>query len=755
MFDLADDTITKLKKDRTGDTYGAGEPAPAEVPENRLDDDFHQRLHNKLMGYYRQELDRQSENRWQMATDEEYYDNEQWNDAEKAELKERGQEPIVWNCIATAIDWVLGSEKRGRTDFKILPRTEEDSKPAERKTKVMKYLSDVNRTPFHRSRAFEDQVKVGLGWMEESVQNKTDGEPIYCRYESWRNIIHDSSSTELDGSDMRYVFRSKWVDEDIAMAIAPDRKELIKKSVSTSITFGGGAYSMQDGDEAMDSIENELDNASALGGQASNVQRRRVRLIECWYRMPTTVRRMRGGPFDGEEVDQSNPEHVQALTSKEASAYNDMEMRVRVCLMTPSGLLSEMPSPFKHNRFKFIPLWGYRRGKNNLPYGMIRRMRDIQNDINKRASKAQYILSTNKTVMDKGAVDDLDEFEQEVSRPDAIIIKNPGKELSLNVDRDLAPAHIDLMNRGMNFIQTASGVTDELLGRTTNAVSGVAVEKRQEQGSMATARYFDNLRLSEQLRGEIELSLVEQFMTEKKQFRITNQRGTPEFVSVNDGLPENDITRTKADFVISEAEWRATMRQAQTAELTDLLMKMPPEVGLVILDLLVDTMDIPNRDEIVKRIRSVNGQRDPDATELTPEEQQAMAAQAEQAAAQKAMFEADLAGKVADAKKKEADAAAAAAKVDLTKAQTVNENMAAAASAMVAATAVTTMPTIAKVADGLLMQGGWQGSTPVPTNLAAQGIGMPPAPPPQNAPVPPGPPAAPNGMMQDQPQQGA
>lgn len=758
MFDLNDDTITKLKKDKTGDAYGAGEPpVPEDTPENKFDGDYYQRLHSKLMGYYRQELDRQSENRWQMATDEEYYDNEQWTDAEKAELKERGQEAIVWNVIATSVDWVLGSEKRGRTDFKILPRTEDDSKPAERKTKVMKYLSDVNRTPFHRSRAFEDQVKVGLGWMEESVQRKGDGEPIYARYESWRNMIHDSSSTELDGSDMRYVFRSKWVDEDIAIAIAPDRKELIRSSVSTSITFGGGAYNMQDGDEAMDSIENELDNASALGGQASNVQRRRVRLIECWYRMPTTVRRMQGGPFDGEEIDENNPEHVQALTSKEASAYNDMEMKVRVCLMTPSGILAEMASPFKHNRFKFIPLWGYRRGKNNLPYGMIRRMRDIQNDINKRASKAQYILSTNKTIMDKGAVDDLDEFEQEVSRPDAIIIKNPGKELALNVDRDLAPAHIDLMNRGMNFIQTASGVTDELLGRTTNAVSGVAVEKRQEQGSMATARYFDNLRLAEQLRGEIELSLVEQFMTEKKQFRITNQRGTPEFVSVNDGLPENDITRTKADFVISEAEWRATMRQAQTAELTELLVKMPPQVGLVILDLLVDSMDIPNRDEIVKRIRAVNGQRDPDATELTPEEQQAEAAKQQEVQAQTAMFMAELRGKEADAAKKEADAAAAHAKVDLTKAQTVNENMAAAASAMVAATTVITMPTTAKVADNLLMQGGWQGGQPVPTNIAAQGIGLPqpaaqPAPPP-NAPVPPGPPAAPNGMMQDQPQQ--
>ena len=63
--------------------------------------------------------------------------------------------------------------------------------------------------------------------------------------------------------------------------------------------------------------------------------------------------------------------------------------------------------------------------------------------------------------MDEGAVDDLDEFAEEVSRPDAIIVKKQGKELVINAERELAPAHLELMSRSISMIQTLSGVTDE------------------------------------------------------------------------------------------------------------------------------------------------------------------------------------------------------------------------------------------------------------------------------------------------------
>lgn len=725
MFDLNDESMVRVKRGSPEDRMEVSTPADGEDrPADALDSEKMTMLHDLLMGYYRTELSRQEENRYQQALDEDYFDSIQYTEEELAELRERGQPATVYNVIQQSINWVTGAERRGRTDFKVLPRGKEDAKAAEGKTKYLKYLSDVNRTPFHRSRAFEDAVKVGIGWLECGKQDEDDGEPLYDRYESWRNMLWDSASTELDLSDCRYIFRSKWVDEDIARALAPSRAAQIADSCEDGALFGG--FELSDGDMAMDQAEWERDNDSGSFTSDITSKRRRVRLIEAWYRMPEKVKKIRGGAFNGQIFDEADDRHQEAIATG-AVLVEKVMMRTRIAIMTPKHLLWEGPSPYRHNRFKFIPIWGYKRGRDGLPYGMIRGLRDIQDDVNKRMAKALHILSSNKVIMDEGTLPDgvtIDDFAAEVARPDAVIIKRPGKELVLNADRDLAPAHLELASRNIAMIQQASGVTDELLGRSTNAVSGVAVQRRQEQGSLATSRFFDNLRLAEQMRGELELSLVEQYVTEAKQFRITNQRGAPEFAQVNDGLPENDITRTKADFVISEADWRATMREAAVAEFTDLLSKMPPQVAMVVLDLVVDSMDIPNRDEIVKRIRAVTGQRDPDASELTPEELQAMQAQAAQQQLQQAQIEADL-------REKNAKAAQAEAQAKKIEAETINTKMTATGTAMTAAQAVIHMPTIAKVADSLLTEAGWKGYNAP----AVQGL-------------PPVQPAAPTSMVQ-------
>jgi hypothetical protein len=270
-------------------------------------------------------------------------------------------------------------------------------------------------------------------------------------------------------------------------------------------------------------------------------------------------------------------------------------------------------------------------------------------------------------------------------------------------------------------------------------VSGVAVQARQEQGSLATSGPFDNLRLAHQIHGEKKLSLVEQFATDQKQFRITNMRGAPEFVTMNDGLPDNDITRSKADFVVSEADWRVTMRQAANEQFGELLGKLPPEISMQLLDLWVDTMDVENRDELVKRIRALNGQKDPDATEPTPEDMQAEQAKAEQAQMAQKQAELGMAKVEAEIDDKRASAEQKRAQVDVQRSVMFNNNMTGANSAMSAAMQVIQAPTIARVADGIMVQGGWINGLPVPTNLpqpAAQGL-PPQLPAPQAVPVPP------------------
>ena len=714
MFDLRSEDGSVRKKEYKSPIPADDKPARP-VTGNKLDTQANHDLHQRLLDHYTRELDRQYLNRVEMAIDEDFYDNEQWAEADKATLEERGQDPIVYNVISASVDWVIGTEKRSRTDFKILPRRKDGSKPAERKSQLLKYLSDVNRTPFHVSRSFEDSAKVGLGWIEDGITDDDGQEPIYCRYESWRNMLHDSSATEMDLSDARYVFRTKWVDLDTAQAMFPKRKSLLARSVDNAYDYH--AFDLF-GDQAMDSREIELDQGSR-GSRSDDVTggffRRRVRLIEAWFIQPVMTKKVSGGQFAGELYDEASAGHQEEIQRGDAEVRERLTMRMHVAIFTHAGLLYLGPSPYRHNRYPFTPIWAYRRGKDGLPYGMIRRLRDIQRDINKRASKALHILSTNKVIMEKGAVDDIDDMLEEVSRPDGVTVVNPNKRFEINNERELSQWHLELMSRSIAMIQQSSGVTDELLGRRTNATSGIAIERRQNQGSMTTTKLFDNLRYAKQISGEKQCSLIEQFMTDKKAFRITNMRGTPEYVEVNDGLPDNDIVRTKADYVISEADWRASVRQAQADELLELLGKLAPvapAVVMVMLDLVVESMDLPNREELVNRIRAVTGARDPDAEEPTPEELQREQAKQAEGQLQQATIMAQLRKLVAEAAKTEAQAADLASK-------TVGSKVSAQNAALDAAHKAIAVPAAANVADHILAESGFTSKSDMEDAAAA------------------------------------
>lgn len=702
----------RVKHDTPVDRLPDGELSIAPKSVHPLDTPEMQRIQRRLLGYYETELIKQGPNRTLMARDEDYYDNEQIDEKTRQELEERGQTPIVYNVISSTINWVLGSEKRGRSDFKVLPRRKDGSKPAERKSQLLKYLSDVNRTPFSISTAFEDATKAGVGWLEAGVQDEDDGEPVYARHESWRNMLWDSTATEKDLSDGRYIIRTKWVDLDVALAMFPRRAGALNASATDGLRRG---TDLIDGDEAMDSLEDELMSTtsliSPLDGQYS---RPRVRLIEVWYRTPTKVERLRGGDFSGDRFEKDSPAHQEQLDAGHAVLAEKVMMRVKVAVMTTSHLLFHGDSPYRHNKWPFTPVWGNRRARTGLPYGMIRGMIGLQDDINQRAMKALYILSTNKVVMDEGAVPDLDAFAEEVARPDGILVKKKGHELKIDQDRDLAAPHLEMMSRSISLVQSQSGVTDELMGRTTNARSGVAIEARQSQGSLSTSGLFENLRYAKQVHGEKELSLTEQYFTEEKSFRITNTRGSPDYITVNDGLPENDIVRTKADYIISEDDWRSTVRQAQVEELMELMMKLAPaspQIAMVMLDLIVEGMDVPSRDEIVRRIRQVTGMRDPDAEQPTQEEVAKAQEAAEQAAMQKAMMQAQIAEKQASAQAKAAQAGKVEADAKAVLAGLAGTNVATQVAALQAALAMLTAPGVVPVADGVLHEAGFVSRT--------------------------------------------
>lgn len=659
----ADPSDTDVERHRDIMVYSGMQP-DGETAERQ--DPAMQKEFRRCMDWLAQAKTCQASNRIEMALDDDYYDGHQWSEEDRRVLEDRGQAPLVYNEIKPTIDWIIGTERRARVDFKVYPRTEDDVTGAETKTALLKWTDDINKGNFARSRAFADAVRAGLGWLEDGIRSDPTDEPIFSRCENWRNMWYDHLGQEPDGSDWRFLFRGRYVDEDVAVTYFPKHEAMLHSEAShhdvyTSDDdeyFNTQLYYSRDRMGRPVGIRSYTEDASfALQGR-----RPRVRLYEGWYRRPSRAKVIKVQDksyqrYDGMYADQlaDNDQANDLIQSGHASIFDCIRMRVWLMLFCESGPLLHISSPYRHDRFPFTPIWCYRAKRDGAPYGVIRQQRDPQDDLNKRFSKAQHILATAQVKMEEGAVVDKEELREEVARPDGIIEHNKGYALEVDRNNQLAEQHIKLALADKMYIRDAGGVTADNLGHETNAESGKAIEARQREGAIVTTEIFDNYRFSIQCQGEKRLSLIEQFIPQEKQFRITGEAGKAEYKTANQVMTDpttgevvvlNDITASQADYVVDEADYRQTMRMAMADQLFEMLGKLPPEVGIQLLDVAVDMTDIPKKDYVVARIRKINGQIAPEK-EGSPEAKEAEAAQqqakAEQAALQKRLLTAQVA----------------------------------------------------------------------------------------------------------------
>lgn len=730
-------------------------PKPGEV-ESDTEAEATKRRHDQLMGCLAEEKTGQADERYQMAVDEDFFDSLQWTEEDAQVLLNRGQAPLVYNHCKTRVNWITGTQKRTKVDFKVRPRGEEDTNGAETKSKVLKYLGDVNTIQRHRSKAFEDCVIAGLGWLEDGVNTDPSQELIYSTSESWRNIHRDRRGRDDECKDWRYIFRERTVDTDIAQAMfARHAKDLASESIDATTRPDWDDDQWYLGERLVNASTASLNASTRFGQRGAYVattnadigRRSSTRLIEAWYRVPEDVDFIVGGSQHGRRFEADNERHQWEIKRGHGILQRNWSMTMRVMVCTEMRVLFDGLSPYRHQRFPLIPLWCYRRRRDGAPYGAIRDIRDAQEDFNKRKSKALFILSSNRVIADHDAVQDEDVLREQAAAADGIIFKKKGSTLEFVKPQGEFEGNLEMMHEDAQFMQIGTGVTDENMGRRTNATSGVAIEARQEQGGVVTTGPFEQLRYAVQMQGQNQISLAEQYLTEPKVLRIVGENSPIEWFPINKVDPTtgetlNDVTAGQADFIVDEQDFRASYRQAMFTEMAELLGKLAPTVpGLAaaLLDLVIEMGDFPNKEAMLARIRKLTGQTDP-AKELTPEE---MAAQEAKAAQEQEAMAMQREAAQAALDKIKAEVAQLLSKAATNEADAIAKSVEAIAKALEAAGLVVAAPAAAAGADQILEGAGFKdkggtgldrtGMPAVPAMPAAAGV----APQPQPLPVEP------------------
>lgn len=664
----------------------------------KMDAASKQDRHDRRKAWFLSEASRQAVNRALMAKCENFYDGVQWGYEDAQTVRDRGQNPVVYNEVKPTIDWLIGTERKSRVDFFVVaedddPAADED---ARLKSKLLKYLDDTNRAAFERSFAAEDAFKAGLGWIEVGLRGDKNGPPVYIGAESWRNIIYDSQASKRDLSDARYIFRIKVVDLDVAIAIFPDKKAELEACAQTGDDLDifrewlGGTGLITGLDAFGSSKDEDLDFLTPKPVDLFNA-RERVLLIECWCREPVSNREP--GPH---------------------GIADPVTFKMFVSVMTEKDTLIEAPSPFRHDRFPFIPVWAYRNRRTGLPYGPIWPLIGPQEALNHRMSRSLYEASSNQVWMETSAIDaevmDAEAIRKEIDDPAGMAIFKEGALSGNKVkDRDSkgeARFQLELAQRDIQAIRGMSGVTGENRGMDTNSVSGKAVLAKQEQGGLLTLELFDNLLFARQIEGELVLSLSEQFITQPMTVRVAGERAGFEYAKLNQwdeqsGQWINDITARRAHFVVGEQAWKQSFAEAAFESLMQVLSQLAsaaPQVVVAMLDVVFEMHpNLPRKQVILDRIRSVNGQTPSDG-KLTPEQQ---AAKQQQAAVAKAQFDAQMA-------QLRADIRAAEAKGEKLEAEAMSKRLESLYLAAQGAQVLALAPQITPVADELLRSAGFK-----------------------------------------------
>jgi len=581
----------------------------------------------KHQPHWRREADRAAD----------YYDGNQLSPEAVEKLRERGQPPLITNIIKPTIDTVLGMEAKSRSDWRVRPEDDEecDDDLAEGLSVKLKHAEIESRADRAVSDAYAAQIKAGLGWVEVAREHDPFKCPYRVRYVHRREVFWDWRAEQPDLSDARYLIRRRWLELEHAIALMPQYATLFR------MTTGGWAGFdplMEQDSRLVQSWEVERDTRIAAVDWR-DIQRMRICLYEIWYRKWVrgyTLTLPNGMVM---EADFSNPRHNEAIVAGIAQVKQATFQKVRLAWYTGPHFLYDVPSPYKHNQFPYVPFFGHREDLTNVPYGLIRSMTSPQDEVNARKSKMLWSLNSRRTVADSDAVLDHNRAAEQVARPDAYIILNanrkPSSTFRVEPGGELATQQFQVMQEAKQEIAEASGIHKAMQGQQSGATSGIAINGLIEQGMNTLAEINDNFRYARRLVGEMLFELVKQNLCQgpgkvtigevsQKKVIVFNQPAMDP--DTGQQIIVNNVAKVKAKIVLDDVPSTPTYRMQQLQMLTEITKSLPPQLQGFVIDFVIEATDMPKRHQLADRLRAAVGIQD-------PEQQKAAAAQQQQAQA--------------------------------------------------------------------------------------------------------------------------
>ncbi|EPE4138635.1 portal protein [Yersinia enterocolitica] len=592
-----------------------------------------------------------------------YYDGDQLAPEVVAKLRERGQPLTQHNLIAPTIDGVLGMEAKTRTDLMVIADDPNEEMEIMAEAVNAEFadacrLSGLNKA---RSDAYAEQIKAGLSWVEVRRNDDPFANKFKVSTVHRNEVFWDWFSREADLSDCRWLMRKRWLDVDEVKGTFPDKAQIIDYSLNEWKGFVDTV--LADGQESdLMSAYEEYQSWSRESTEWVTSNRKRVLLQVIYYRTFQRLPILQLSNGRVVEYDKNNVMHAVAVATDRVQVTMARVSRIRESWFVGPHFIIDRPCTAPQGMFPLIPFWGYRKDKTGAPYGLACRAIPAQDEVNFRRIKLTWLLQAKRVIKDSDATEMTDkQLAEEIERPDGVINLNPNRAnkttaadaLNIQQDFQVAQQQFQVMQESMKLIQDGLGVYSAFLGQDSNASSGVAISNLVEQGATTLAEINDNYQFACQQVGQLLLCYLLEELTKRRNYPVVINRDDPrkrKEVVLNAaeeaGRMNNDVSRLRAHIALAPIQQTPAYKSQLAQRLSEVIVGLPPQIQVSVLDMWVELLDLPNKQEFVERIRGALGTpKSPD--EMTPEEQQAAQQEQQLQQQQQELAMREIAGKVA------------------------------------------------------------------------------------------------------------
>ena len=548
---------------------------------------------NEMRTRFELSIEADSENRVRALDDVRFVSvqGEQWDEYQKRKRKTR---PCYeFNRLRQHIRQVTGDQRQNRPQIKLRAVEQGDKETADILQGLIRNIESISNADKAYDTGFEWAVTGGYGvWRLKTEYNSNDSFVQDIKIQEVTNpfsVYFDPSAQEFDRRDAQYAFVITKIGKDEFKQKYP-KDELID--------YTGANYD----------IQHWIDDAS-------------VTLCEYWYKQyedKTLLLLSNGNTVYEDEI----PDRM-VLEANGITVLKERKVevpKVKMALLTGEGVIEE--ADWAGRFIPIVPVYGDIVDiDGEFHYsGMVRFGKDAQRVYNYHRTTMIETIANAPKVPYLVTPEQIKGFEGLWKSANAenmpFLPYNPDPRAGGMPQRsggvEIPQALITASQYDAEDIKAVTGQFDASMGAGGNETSGRAILARQREGDTATYSYIDNLSRAIRYTGEILVDLIPKIYDTERVVRILGIDGGEKWVEINkiqldqmtgQQIVTNDITSGKYDVSVSVGASYNTQRQEASEALLEMMGN--PMLAPVVADLLAKNLDIPNSDELEKRLRKI------------------------------------------------------------------------------------------------------------------------------------------------------